>query len=97
MKLRLHLILDFITRDLKKVLCDPSTQMTHNDVRNILQQILLAVAFCHERGILHRDLKPSNVLIDQHGVVKLCDFGLARGEANPNRDLTREVGIFCST
>ena len=32
----------------------------------------------HHSGILYCDLKPSNVLIDEYGVLKLCDFGLAR-------------------
>ena len=34
--------------------------------------------FSHSRGTLHRELKPHNVLIDNNGVIKLADFGLAR-------------------
>jgi len=38
------------------------------------------VSFLHSLSppLLHRDLKPSNCLIDEHGTLKLCDFGLAR-------------------
>jgi serine/threonine protein kinase len=32
---------------------------------------------CHSRGILHRDIKGSNLLIDNRGVLKIADFGLA--------------------
>jgi serine/threonine protein kinase len=32
----------------------------------------------HESEVLHRDLKPGNVLIDEHGVPKLTDFGLSK-------------------
>ncbi|MFQ5558157.1 MAG: protein kinase [Acidimicrobiales bacterium] len=37
-----------------------------------------ALAYAHERQVLHRDIKPENLLIDQDGVVKLGDFGIAR-------------------
>ena len=44
----------------------------------VLRQVCDALAYAHERGIVHRDLKPENVLFDEHGRVKLADFGLAR-------------------
>ena len=41
-------------------------------------QVLAALAFSHERGVIHRDIKPPNILITPGGVVKLTDFGIAR-------------------
>ena len=43
-----------------------------------LHQILTALAFAHNRGVVHRDIKPANILIGAGGVVKLTDFGIAR-------------------
>ncbi|KAI3807095.1 hypothetical protein L1987_23017 [Smallanthus sonchifolius] len=47
---------------------------------------------CHSRGILHRDLKGSNILVDNNGIVKIGDFGLAtRFEPGQEEPLTSRV------
>ena len=58
-------------------------EMRAQDVRSLMRQLASAVKYLHDAGVWHRDIKSANALCgrDRLGgrVVKLCDFGLARG------------------
>lgn len=43
----------------------------------IFRQVLEAVRYAHENGVVHRDLKPDNIMVNKSGHVKVMDFGLA--------------------
>src|SRR5580704_6665972 len=44
----------------------------------IAKQIIEALEYAHDRGVVHRDLKPANIKITPDGAVKMLDFGLAK-------------------
>jgi len=62
-------------------------------LQSYLYQMLQAILFCHQRRVIHRDLKPQNLLIDNRGIIKLADFGLARALCVPVRVYTHEVSF----
>ncbi|VAI89995.1 unnamed protein product [Triticum turgidum subsp. durum] len=51
--------------------------LKEDETRRIFQQLVSALTFCHAQGVYHRDIKPDNLLVDEHGNLKVADFGLS--------------------
>ncbi len=56
---------------------------TEREIAKLFEQIMSAIAYCHDNGIVHRDLKPENILYLNKGEtinesIKIIDFGLSR-------------------
>ncbi|KAG6597998.1 CMGC/CDK protein kinase [Phytophthora cinnamomi] len=89
---KIYMVMDYAENDLKNVM---QTKMKapwlQSEVKYLLHSLLSAVAYMHDRWYIHRDLKTSNLLYDARGVLKVCDFGLARKYGSPLRTYTQLV------
>lgn len=66
-----------------------------HEAASIMLQILNAVSYMHNRGIVHRDIKPENILFDSKDTdspIKLIDLGLARKHYGIEPPMTTVVG-----
>jgi serine/threonine-protein kinase len=62
------------------------------ETRRALQygvDLCTGMAVAHEVGIVHRDLKPANVLINDDGLLKIVDFGVAAAQSQSDTQLTK--------
>lgn len=82
---KLHfLIMDLIKgRDLEEFITSKREPNVDQSVY-IVCELLLALDYAHEEGLIHRDVKARNVLISNDGEVKLTDFGLCKYNAEYN-------------
>lgn len=85
------LVFDFMHTDLEAVIKDTSIVLTPGHIKSYILQTLQGLEYMHIHWILHRDLKPNNLLIDNKGVLKLADFGLAKFFGSPTRIYTHQV------
>ncbi|KAH7680844.1 Dual-specificity kinase protein [Dioscorea alata] len=71
----------------------------HHNILELSMLLEFALDICkgmnylHQNNVIHRDLKTANLLIDEHRVVKVADFGVARLQ-NQGGDMTAETGTY---
>ena len=60
---------------------DAGVHLSPSQAAHVGRQVASALEYAHGRGLVHRDVKPANLLFDEHGIVRVADFGLARALA----------------
>lgn len=60
----------------------------------VASELLSALDYAHNAGIVHRDIKPSNIMINRSGQVKILDFGIARAVAETFDDIDQTTAIL---
>ena len=79
---------------LREMLNDsPSGTLDPVEAAHIVQQVLEALDYSHDMGIVHRDIKPGNVMVTDDGDVKVMDFGIARAVADTQATMTQTQAV----
>ncbi|XP_058760237.1 CBL-interacting serine/threonine-protein kinase 24 [Vicia villosa] len=74
---KIYIILEFVMGGELYDQIVQQVKLSENESRRYFQQLIDAVAHCHNKGVYHRDLKPENLLLDAFGNLKVSDFGLS--------------------
>ena len=86
----IYMVMDYEPKELGKSLHSIPYDLTASEVKTLLYQLLSGIAYLHRHWYFHRDLKSSNLLY-RDGVLKICDFGMARRYSNPLTKYTQHV------
>ncbi|CAN8290119.1 unnamed protein product [Cochlearia groenlandica] len=81
----LYLVFEYMEHDLSGLALRPGVKFTEPQIKCFMKQLFCGLEHCHSRGILHRDIKGSNLLVNNDGVLKIGDFGLA-SSYHPDQD-----------
>lgn len=85
----IFMVMEYVEHELK-VLIDRH-RFSIAEIKCLFRQLIDGVRYIHEHWVVHRDLKPTNILLNNCGVLKVCDFGLARHYGDPLRPYTQRV------
>ena len=73
-----NLVFEYMKQDLLELMKSKEPgHLEESEIKDIIYQTLLGLAYMHKYGYFHRDMKPENLLINDK-IVKIADFGLAR-------------------
>jgi eukaryotic-like serine/threonine-protein kinase len=89
------MVLELLEGGSLRSMLDTGSRLSLAQTARIGRDVASALEYAHSRGVLHRDIKPANLLFDEHGIVRVADFGLARALAEAS--LTEPAGAVFGT
>ncbi|KAJ6375713.1 hypothetical protein OIU77_000640 [Salix suchowensis] len=73
----LYLVFEYMEHDITGLLSCPDVSFSESQIKCYMRQLLSGLDHCHSKGVMHRDIKGSNLLVNNEGILKVGDFGLA--------------------
>ncbi|XP_030473758.1 cyclin-dependent kinase C-2 C-like isoform X1 [Syzygium oleosum] len=88
----MYLVFEYMEHDLSGLISSPQIMFSDAQVKCYMKQLLSGMEHCHLHGVIHRDIKASNILVNNEGILRIGDFGLANILNSKNRQqLTSHV------
>lgn len=88
---KVYLVMEYAPHDLASLLERMERPYSASETKSLMRQLLSGISHLHHKWAIHRDIKPSNILLNHEGVLKICDFGLARHYSDPPSKSTPSV------
>ena len=83
-----YIVMELVTGHTLRELIHQDERVTLDHGLSIIEQVLAALEYSHQRNIVHRDIKPANVMATDAGDIKVMDFGIARAMDDLGATLT---------
>jgi beta-lactam-binding protein with PASTA domain len=87
-----YIAMEYLEGPTLKYVIDERGGLEPNRAIDFATQILAALRFAHNHGVVHRDIKPHNVVVSRDGRLKVTDFGIARAGASQMTEVGSIVG-----
>jgi serine/threonine-protein kinase len=92
----LYYVMPYVEGESLRQRLDREGQLPVEDALQIGRNVLGALAYAHEHGVIHRDIKPENIMLER-GEAVVADFGIARAVSEAGGDHLTQTGFAVGT
>ncbi|HEX8996021.1 MAG TPA: protein kinase [Ktedonobacterales bacterium] len=93
-----YIVMEYIDgMDLRRYLKRRGSVLPVERAVEIARSVALGLGAAHRRGIVHRDVKPQNIMVNDDGLVKLTDFGIASMYKDADAERLTTTGMTLGT
>ncbi|MEO8494120.1 MAG: serine/threonine-protein kinase [Planctomycetota bacterium] len=83
-----YLVMEYVKgQDIQNIV-NGQGALSYEKAAEYIAQAARGLAYSHKEGLIHRDIKPANLIVDEEGVVKILDLGLALFSQDESASLT---------
>ena len=73
-----HLVMEYVQGEDLQALLARKGPLSFEEALDYILQTARGLQYAHRVGVVHRDVKPANLLLDEHGVIRILDMGVAQ-------------------
>ena len=83
-----YIVMEFVEGTTLNKYIKNKGKLTNEETIAISLQVAKGISAAHKKGIIHRDIKPQNIVINDKGIVKITDFGIARAITSTTKNIS---------